>query len=89
VDQETLRQAAADTGAIVTVEDHWPEGGLGDAVLSALADVEGVRVHHKLAVKDMPTSGKPEELIHESGIDAEAIVAAARELVRAPAGAGD
>jgi transketolase len=88
VDEETLRQAAADTGAIVTVEDHWPEGGIGDAVLAALAEVEGVRVH-KLAVKDMPTSGKPEELIHESGIDADAIVAAARELVRAPAGAGD
>jgi transketolase len=88
VDGETLRQAAADTGAIVTVEDHWPEGGLGDAVLSALADVEGVRVH-KLAVKDMPASGKPDELVHESGIDDDAIVAAARELVREPAGAGD
>ena len=88
VDEETLRQAAADTGAIVTVEDHWPEGGLGDAVLAALAEVEGVRVH-KLAVNQMPGSGKPAELLHEVGIDAEAIVAAARELVRAPAGAGD
>jgi transketolase len=87
VDEETLRQAAADTGAIVTVEDHWPEGGLGDAVLAALAEVEGVRVH-KLAVRDMPGSGKPEELIHESGIDADAIVAAAQRLVRAPT-AGD
>jgi transketolase len=88
VDEETLRQAAADTGAIVTVEDHWPEGGIGDAVLAALAEVEGVRVH-KLAVRDMPGSGKPAELVHESGIDAEAIVAAAQGLVRAPAGAGD
>jgi transketolase len=88
VDEETLRQAAADTGAIVTVEDHWPEGGLGDAVLGALAEVEGVRVR-KLAVTEMPGSGKPDELVHEAGIDAEAIVAAARELVRAPAGAGD
>ncbi len=88
VDEETLRQAASDTGAIVTVEDHWPEGGLGDAVLAALGEVEGVRVH-KLAVRDMPGSGKPAELIHESGIDADAIVAAARELIRAPAGAGD
>jgi transketolase len=88
VDEETLRQAAAATGAIITVEDHWPEGGLGDAVLAALAEVEGVRVH-KLAVRDMPGSGKPAELVHESGIDAEAIVAAAGELVRAPAGAGD
>jgi transketolase len=88
VDEETLRQAAADTGVIVTVEDHWPEGGLGDAVLSALAEVEGVRVH-KLAVKEMPASGKPDELVHESGIDDDAIVAAAHELVRAPTGAGD
>jgi transketolase len=91
VDEETLRQAAADTGAIVTVEDHWPEGGLGDAVLSALAEVEGVRVH-KLAVRGMPGSGKPAELLHESGIDADAIVDAAHALgraVRAPAGAGD
>jgi transketolase len=88
VDEDTLRRAATDTGAIVTVEDHWPEGGLGDAVLAALAEVESVRVH-KLAVRDMPGSGKPAELIHDSGIDADAIVGAARELVRAPAGAGD
>jgi len=86
IDEETLRQAAADTGAIVTVEDHWPEGGLGDAVVAALADVEGVRVR-KLAVSVMPGSGKPEELLHEVGIDAPAIVAAAQDLVRAPAGA--
>jgi transketolase len=83
VDEETLRQAAADTGAIVTVEDHWPEGGLGDAVLAALAEVEGVRVR-KLAVSLMPGSGKPDELLHEAGIDAEAIVAVAEDLVRAP-----
>ena len=88
VDEDTLRQAAADTGALVTVEDHWPEGGLGDAVLAALAEVDGVRVR-KLAVSEMPGSGKPAELLHEVGIDADAIVAAARELVRAPAGAGD
>jgi transketolase len=86
VDAETLREAAADTGAIVTVEDHWPEGGLGDAVLAALAEVEGVRVR-KLAVEIMPGSGKPAELLHEVGIDADAIVAAAQDLVRAPAGA--
>ncbi len=86
VDEDTIRQAAADTGAIVTVEDHWPEGGLGDAVLAALAEVEGVRVR-KLAVTGMPGSGKPAELVHEFGIDADAIVAAAQDMVRAPAGA--
>ena len=86
VDEETVRQAAADTGAIVTVEDHWPEGGLGDAVLAALAEVEGVRVR-KLAVTGMPGSGKPAELLHEFRIDADAILAAAQDLVRARAGA--
>ncbi|MBV9418014.1 MAG: hypothetical protein JO363_23720, partial [Solirubrobacterales bacterium] len=84
IDEDTLRQAAAETGAIVTVEDHWPEGGLGDAVLAALAEVEAVRVR-KLAVSTMPGSGKPQELLHEVGIDAEAIVAAAQDLVRAAA----
>jgi transketolase len=84
VDEQTLREAAADTGAIVTVEDHWPEGGVGDAVLAALAEVEGVRVR-KLAVTSMPGSGKPAQLLHECGIDADAIEAAALRLVRTPA----
>jgi transketolase len=86
IDTETLHQAAADTGAIVTIEDHWPEGGLGDAVLAALAEVEGVRAR-KLAVAKLPGSGKPAELMHECRIDADAIVLAVDELVRAPAAA--
>jgi transketolase len=85
VDVDTIAQAAAETGAIVTVEDHWPEGGLGDAVLGALAESgETCRVR-KLAVDAMPGSGSPEELIHEAGIDADAIATAARELVGARA----
>ncbi|MEA2454667.1 MAG: transketolase, partial [Thermoleophilaceae bacterium] len=81
VDVQTLAHAATETGAIVTVEDHWPEGGLGDAVLAALVEAgETCRVR-KLAVGLMPGSGSPEELIHEAGIDAEAIATAARELV--------
>jgi transketolase len=80
VDADALARAAAETGAIVTVEDHWREGGLGDAVLGALADAgETCRVR-KLAVDAMPGSGSPDELIHEAGIDAEAIATAAREL---------
>jgi transketolase len=80
VDADTLAQAASETGAIVTVEDHWREGGLGDAVLGALADAgEPCRVR-KLGVDAMPGSGSPDELIHEAGIDAEAIATAAREL---------
>jgi transketolase len=85
VDVDALARAAAETGAIVTVEDHWPEGGLGDAVLGALAEAgESCRVR-KLAVGAMPGSGSPDELIHEAGIDADAIVAAARELASARA----
>jgi transketolase len=85
VDTDTLVRAAAETGAVVTAEDHWPDGGLGEAVLSALADAgERCRVR-KLGVKVMPGSGTPEELLREAGIDAGAIAAAARELVGARA----
>jgi transketolase len=85
VDTETLARAAAETGAIVTAEDHWPEGGLGEAVLSALADAgESCRVR-KLGVRTMPGSGTPAELLREAGIDAGAIAAAARELAGARA----
>jgi transketolase len=84
-DADSLARAAAETGAIVTVEDHWPEGGLGDAVLGALAEAgESCRVR-KLAVGAMPGSGSPDELIHEAGIDADAIAGAARELASARA----
>jgi transketolase len=83
IDAETLHAAAEATGRIVTVEDHWPEGGLGDAVLAALADSEEqVRVV-KLAVGEMPRSGKPAELMAAYGIDADAIVGAVRQLVAA------
>jgi transketolase len=84
IDAEALQAAARDCGAIVTVEDHWPEGGLGDAVLEALADAEDRPRVTKLAVSDMPVSGKPAELLHEAGIDAAAIAEAARALVREP-----
>ena len=73
-------QSARETGAVLTVEDHWPEGGLGDAVLEALAAVP-VRVR-KLAVTEMPVSGKPGELLHAAHIDAEAVMEAARQLVK-------
>src|ERR671930_194019 len=78
IDVETLQAAAEATGRIVTVEDHFPEGGLGDAVLAAPAENgERARVA-KLAVSDMPRSGKPAELLNAYGIDAEHISAAAR-----------
>ena len=67
IDAETIRAAARECGAIVTVEDHWPEGGLGDAVLDALADADDRPPVVKLAVREMPTSGKPDELLHAGG----------------------
>jgi transketolase len=84
VDVETLREAARATGGrFVTVEDHWPEGGIGDAVLDALADSDDPPRVVKLAVRDMPTSGKPEELVEAAGISAPDIVAAAQRLAGA------
>ena len=86
LDLETLLAAVAATGGrLVTVEDHWPEGGLGDAVTAALADTEEPPRVVSLAVQGMPRSGKPEELLAEAGIDAEHIATAARRLVAASA----
>jgi transketolase len=85
IDVETLQAAAEATGGrIVTVEDHWPEGGIGEAVLSAFADSEERPRVVQLAVREMPTSGKPAELLAAAGIDAEHIAEAARRLVGAP-----
>jgi transketolase len=83
LDVATLRDAVEAThGRLVTVEDHWAEGGLGDAVLAALAGEEEPPRVVKLAVREMPKSGKPDELLAAAGIDAEHIAAAARRLVR-------
>jgi transketolase len=79
LDEETLRSL---TCPIVTAEDHWPEGGLGEAVLSALAGSDERPPVVRLAVQEMPHSGKPAELLAEAGIDAAGIAAAARKLVR-------
>jgi transketolase len=80
IDEETLRSLSM---PIVTVEDHFPEGGLGEAVLSAFAAEEERPRVVQLAVCEMPHSGKPAELLHAAGIDADAIVQAARKLVGA------
>ncbi|WP_405989765.1 transketolase [Streptomyces sp. NBC_00986] len=81
VDVETLRQAAEDTGCLLTVEDHHPEGGLGDAVLDAFLDGRPVPRLVRLAVRAMPGSASPAEQLHAAGIDAESIAAAGRLLV--------
>jgi transketolase len=82
IDVDTLQRAAEETQGIVTVEDHWAEGGLGDAVLGAVAEFESRPPVIKLAVREMPHSGKPAELLAAAGIDAEHIADAARRLVR-------
>lgn len=84
IDEETLFAAAEETGnKFVTVEDHWPEGGLGDAVLDAFTQW-GAPLPQvvKLAVQSMPGSGTPAELLEEAGISAHHIVQAVRALVR-------
>ncbi|HCA84942.1 MAG TPA: transketolase [Streptomyces sp.] len=80
VDTETLHAAAEDTGRLVTVEDHRPEGGLGDAVLEAFCDGRPVPHIVRLAVRNLPDSASPEEQLSTAGIDADAITAAARRL---------
>jgi len=80
LDQETIRSL---TMPIVTAEDHWAEGGLGEAVLAALADSDDRPRVELLAVREMPHSGKPAELLAAAGIDAEHIAQAARRLVGA------
>jgi len=82
VDVDTLAAASSATGGrIVVVEDHWPEGGIGEAVISAFADTDERPRVVKLAVTHLPGSGKMAELLHDCGIDSDAIVAAARRLV--------
>jgi transketolase len=85
IDEDTLRAAAEATGCIVTVEDHWPEGGIGEAVLSVFAEEDERPKVVSLAVRQMPGSGTPDELLAAAGIDAEHIAEAARKLVSATA----
>jgi transketolase len=87
IDEQTLREAAAATGAIVTVEDHHAEGGLGEAVLQAFAGSESPPMIVTLAVRVMPTSGTPDELLAQVGIDRARIAQTVRTLVaeRSPA----
>jgi transketolase len=77
LDETTLRKAARETGTIITVEDHYPEGGLGDAVASALAG-EPCKFR-KLAVTGLPRSGPSAQLLDAFGINAANIVKAVKE----------
>ena len=80
IDVGTLRDAASECdGNLITVEDHYAHGGIGSAVLAALAE-DAVRVR-QLAVRDIARSGKPAELLDRFGISARHIVEAARDMV--------
>ncbi len=81
IDRATLLESGQATQRrILTVEDHYSHGGLGDAVLNAVS-TEGMSVH-KLAVRDIPHSGKPDELIDHYGIGVRSIVEAAKAIVK-------
>jgi transketolase len=79
VDRTALEEAARDTKAVITVEDHFAEGGLGEAVKSALAAMP-VPIY-SLAVRKMPGSGKPGELLDYEGISKNAIVKKIKEIL--------
>ena len=80
VDAETIVKAANETGAIVTVEDHWAEGGIGEIVAAVLADAGVSTKLERLAVSERPGSGPPADLLAAAGIDAAHVVAAAQRL---------
>jgi transketolase len=82
IDTETLLAAAAATGGrLVVVEDHYPQGGIGEAVLAAFNDAgHPVQIAH-LAVHGLPGSGTPAELMDAAGISADHVVQAARDLL--------
>jgi transketolase len=82
VDRKALIAAGTATGGnIITVEDHYVAGGIGDAVANAVGDT-GIRVH-RLAVREIPRSGKPEELLDRFGISAKHIVEAVQAVLAA------
>ena len=78
IDEKTLREAANATRAIITVEDHYPEGGMGEAVRSGLSN-SSVPIH-SLAVRKKPKSGKPGELLDYEEISRVAIIKKMKEV---------
>jgi transketolase len=79
MDEATLREAGKTTKAVITVEDHYAEGGIGEAVKSALSTL--LIPVHSLAVRKKPKSGKPEELLDYEEISQKAIIQKAKELL--------
>ncbi|MGW1656383.1 transketolase [Streptomyces atratus] len=80
LDLDMLARAAQETGALVVVEDHHPEGGMGEAVLSALAAQRLAPAVVHLAVRNLPGSGTPSELLDNAGISRTHIIRKAQDL---------
>ncbi len=79
IDADAIIKAAEETKAIITVEDHFIQGGIGDSVLEVLA--QNNTPVYKLAVNKIPRSGKPEELMEFMEIDAKAIVKKVKDVI--------
>lgn len=79
IDKTAFREAIRETRAVVTVEDHYAEGGIGEAVRSAIAE-DYIPVH-SLAVRKMPKSGRPDELLRYEEISMDAIVKKVKEVL--------
>ncbi len=82
VDAEALLLAAGETQALVTVEDHWSEGGIGETVAAVLAEAGAETRLTRLAVSERPGSGPPADLLAAAGIDAAHVVAAAERALQ-------
>ncbi|HSR93836.1 MAG TPA: transketolase [Solirubrobacterales bacterium] len=82
VDAEAILAAARETKALITVEDHWAEGGIGETVAGVLAEAAAGTPLVRLAVSERPGSGPPEALLAAAGIDAAHIVAAAEHAAQ-------
>lgn len=82
VDAEAILAAAAETDALITVEDHWIEGGIGDVVAAVLAENGVATSLTRLAVTERPGSGPPADLLAAAGIDSASIVAAAEKVLQ-------
>lgn len=82
IDVSTLQDAASETGTLLTVEDHFPQGGLGDAVREAVADTDEPPRVAALAVRHLPTSATTAEQLDAAGIDSAHIVETVRDLLR-------
>lgn len=79
IDKDSIRKAQKETKAILTVEDHYAEGGIGEAVKSVASEKSPVYI---LAVRKMPRSGKPYELLNYEEISYEAIIKKVKEIIK-------